>query len=65
MSSPWIVDPYDSSDKEIKVYCGDIRVLVDFDDMTQELAEEAELLAEFISKQKTAFAKWRRAKEAS
>lgn len=65
MSKYWTVEPYDSSDKVITVYCGDVRVFVDFDDITQDEADEAELLAEFISKQRTEFFKWRRAREAS
>lgn len=65
MSKYWTVEPYDSSDKVITVYCGDVRVFVDFDDVTEDLAEEAELFAEFISKQRTEFAKWKKGRSAS
>jgi len=56
----WLVDPYDSSDKYITMYAGDICLQIYFDDITQEESEEIERFVEFLKHQDVAYENWKK-----
>lgn len=52
----WTMEPFDSSDKEIYIYAGDVRVMVDYDDVDH---EEAERVARFILAMQDKYEAWK------
>jgi phosphotransferase system IIA component len=54
----WTMDPFDGSDKEIRIYAGDVLIEVDYDDVDH---EEAETLARFILAMQDKYEEWKAA----